>query len=65
MENKVFVLENVRITILGLCHNHPLAGHFGVHKTLDLVKHILVAGPGIHLQKVRELLCNLYPEQEC
>lgn len=37
-KDKVFVPENVRLTILGLCHDHPLAGHFRIHKTLGLLR---------------------------
>lgn len=37
-EDKVFVPKNVRITILGVCHNHPIAGLFRVHKMLNLLK---------------------------
>ncbi|XP_073465040.1 uncharacterized protein [Aquarana catesbeiana] len=35
--SKIFVPEGLRVTILELCHDHALAGHFGVTKTADLV----------------------------
>ena len=36
--DKIFVPEDVRMSVLGSCHDHPLAGHFGVRKTLDLLQ---------------------------
>lgn len=36
-KDKVFVPDNVRVAMLRLCHDHAVAGHFGVHQTFDLV----------------------------
>ena len=38
VKDKIFVPEEVRAAILAACHDHPLAGHFGVHRTLDLLQ---------------------------
>lgn len=37
-KSKIFIPEGLRVTILELCHNHALAGHFGITKTADLVQ---------------------------
>lgn len=37
-ENSIFVPINLCGTILERCHDHPLACHFGVHKTTELVQ---------------------------
>lgn len=36
--SQIFVPEDVRVRVLTLLHDHPLAGHFGVRKTLELVQ---------------------------
>lgn len=38
-ENKIFVPESAQVGVLSVLHDHPLAGHFGIHKTLELVGH--------------------------
>lgn len=37
-EDQIFVPENVQVTVLKLLHDHPLADHLGIYKTLDLVR---------------------------
>lgn len=36
--SQIFVPEEVRVKVLTLIHDHPLAGHLGVRKTLELVQ---------------------------
>lgn len=36
-EDQIFLPENVEVTVLKLLNDHLLAGHFGIHKTLDLI----------------------------
>ena len=37
-QDRIFVPEGVRVTVLRFCHDHKLAGHFGVHKTSELLQ---------------------------
>ena len=37
-ENRIFVPEDLRVSVLSLCHDHELAGHFGVQKTSELLQ---------------------------
>ena len=34
---QIFVPEQLRVSVLKRCHDHLLAGHFGIHKTIDLI----------------------------
>lgn len=36
-ESQIFVPDQARVQVLKLLHDHPLAGHFGITKTIDLV----------------------------
>lgn len=36
-KHQLYVPESLRPTVLQVCHDGPLAGHFGVHKTLELL----------------------------
>lgn len=36
-KEQVFFPQQFRVPILKKCHDHPLAGHFGIYKTSDLV----------------------------
>lgn len=64
-KDKAFVPENVGLTILGLCHYHPLAGHFGIHQILELLRRTFW-WPDLEdmCKKVCEFLCNMHPKQE-
>ena len=37
-EDKIYTPESLRVSVLELCHDHALAGHFGLTKTTDLVQ---------------------------
>lgn len=51
-ENKIFVPESIRVTILG------------PQDAQSSAMHVLVARPRRKLEEVREFMCNLYPEKE-
>jgi hypothetical protein len=39
-DNRVYVADvrNLRLRVMQLCHDHPLSGHYGREKTLDLIR---------------------------
>uniref|UniRef100_A0A803JS76 Gypsy retrotransposon integrase-like protein 1 n=1 Tax=Xenopus tropicalis TaxID=8364 RepID=A0A803JS76_XENTR len=38
LKDKIFIPESLRLETLRMVHDHPLAGHMGVSKTLDLAR---------------------------
>ncbi len=37
-DNKIYVPSECRLSVLQICHDSPSAGHFGIRKTLNLIK---------------------------
>jgi len=37
-DNRIYVPPNCRSSILNICHDAPSSGHFGINKTINLVK---------------------------